>query len=74
MDSLRGAREKGVFQKLKHLVNDKVVDKHHLDVWLSVRKNVMHGNLVSPCEAIGGASPPFERSLHREVCGAGVIV
>lgn len=48
MDSLRGAREKGVVQKLKHLVNDKVVDKQHLDVWLSVRNNVMHGNLVSP--------------------------
>jgi hypothetical protein len=48
MNSLRGARVKGVVQKLKPLLDENVVDKEHLDVWLSVRNSVMHGNLVSP--------------------------
>jgi hypothetical protein len=48
MSSLQGARVKGVVQKLKSLVADNVVDKEHVDVWLSVRNSVMHGNLVSP--------------------------
>lgn len=48
MNSLRTAREKGVIQLLKSLRDAGVINKKHLDVWLSVRNSVMHGNLVSP--------------------------
>ncbi|MEW7374981.1 hypothetical protein [Pseudomonas putida] len=48
MTSLRYAREKGVVQRLKVLVEGGVVEREHLDIWLKVRNSVMHGNLVSP--------------------------
>lgn len=48
MTSLQYAREKGVLQRLKPLVEEGVVDQQHLDVWQKVRNSVMHGNLVSP--------------------------
>lgn len=48
MTSLQSAREKGVIQRLKPLVERGVISKDHLDVWHRVRNSVMHGNLVSP--------------------------
>lgn len=48
MNSLRLAREKGVIQMLKAQRDAGVINKDHLDVWLSVRNSVMHGKMVSP--------------------------
>lgn len=48
MNSLRTAQEKGVIQLLKSFRDAGVINKKHLDVWLSVRNRVMHGHLVSP--------------------------
>jgi len=46
--SIDANKTKGIASALRFMVTDNVVTKEHIDTWLAVRNQVMHGSLVPP--------------------------